>query len=57
MSVFWALKPGRMPTTIPSSIPGRITHHSDNERTNNSSSMASEICMLTPHRLRPRAGS
>ena len=54
MSVFWALKPGRMPTTIPSSIPGRITHHSDNERTNNSSSMASEICMLTPHRLRPR---
>ena len=28
MSVFCGLKPGRMPTTMPSRIAGQITHHS-----------------------------
>jgi hypothetical protein len=30
MSVFCGLKPGRMPTTIPSRIAGQMTHHRPN---------------------------
>ena len=48
ISVFWALKPGRIPTITPSSIPGRITHHSNSDRVNRSISSASEICIQAP---------
>ena len=34
--MFCALKPGRMPTMVPSIMPGRITHHSASERPNSS---------------------
>ncbi len=30
ISVFWGLKPGRIPTTMPSRIAGQITHHRPN---------------------------
>ena len=53
ISVFCALKPGRMPTMVPRIMPGRITHHSATERPNNSTS--SETGMSTAQPPIPKA--